>query len=48
MNIAIVSEEAFFNGITSAYLVKFSVAVRIQIRPLDGGDIGLKRLRAHV
>ena len=48
MNIAMTSEEAFFKGISSAHFVKFLVAVKIQIRPLDGGDLGPITSRAHV
>ena len=42
------SEEAFFKGIAFAYFVKFLVAVKIQIRPLDDGDMGPIKSRAHV
>ena len=48
MNIAMTSEEAFFNRIASAHFVKFSVAVKIQIHPLNGGHIGPIRSRAHI
>ena len=48
MNMATASEVAFHKEIASAHLVKFSVVVRIHIRPWDGGVMGPIRSNAHV
>ena len=48
INMAIASKVAFCGEMTSAHLVKFSIAMRIHIRPREGGVIGPIRSNAQV
>ena len=48
MKFTITAPMAFFKGITSTHFVKYSMAARIQIWPLEGGFIGPIRSSSQV
>ena len=48
MKFAIAAPVTFFKGIASTHFVKYSVAARIHIWPLEGGFIGLIRSSPQV